>query len=408
MIVGKIWDSEYPWDVRVQKVGKALTDAGHVVHLVCRNRQGLPTTEQVDGMAVHRMPPLAGVAARLEASTSFPFFANPRWYRLAHGTFRDANVDIILCRDLPLAPLALAVGRSLRRPVAIDIAEHYPGLLADLYNSQDFKVGNLLLRNPLLASVVERASLPRADSVLVVVEEMAERLATMGVRRERLTVVSNTPMRSRIELMGAVARHPWNPGEPLRLVYLGKIETSRGVGVVLDAIARVGSRVQVQLDVFGAGTSLAADQARAESLGIGPSVTFHGQQPYEAVLRQLPRFHAGIIPHHATDHWNYTIQNKMFDYMAARLPVIVSSMPPAARIARETGAGLVFRDRDPDSLAQILGAFPDAATQHAMGEAGRRAVLDRYNWDQDGARLVSALEDAIARHKAVPSARGAA
>ncbi len=395
MIIGKLWDSEYPWDVRVEKVCRALVDAGHEVHLACRNRRREPTRERVDGIELHRMRPWTGIAARWDAAFSFPAFFSARWYRLAHRAFGEAKVDVILCRDLPLAPLALAVGRSLGRPVVIDVAEHYPGLLADLYNAQDFRPVNLLVRSPLLAAAVERETLPRAAGVLVVVDEMATRLAGIGVAPERITLVSNTPTAERVALMGRIERRPRVPGAPLRLVYLGKVERSRGLSVVLDAMALLpASAAPVRLDVYGDGSGLAHDIARARALGLGERVTFHGHQPYETVLAALPQFDAGVIPHHATDHWNFTIQNKMFDYMSAGLPVIVSSMPPAARIVRETGAGLVFHDRSPSSLADLLHRFPDGPTCRALGDAGRRAVLARFNWDQDGARLVSALERA--------------
>lgn len=394
MIVGKIWDSEYPWDVRVEKVGQALTAAGHEVHLVCRNRRDEPPREMVGGIHVHRMRRWRGALAAMDNGLSFPAFVNPRWYRLAHSVFSAERVDVVMCRDLPLAPLGLAVARSLDRPVVFDIAEHYPGLLADLYNPHDFRPGNLLIRNPVLAATLEREVLPRADGVLVVVEEMGERLERMGVRHDRITVVSNTPTGERIRMMGAVTPPPHGGAEP-RLVYLGNVERSRGIGVVLEALAllrRGGGNAR--LDVYGDGTSYQADRERAAVLGLNDAVTFHGRRPYEEVLAALPTFDAGVIPHHATDHWNFTIQNKMFDYMGAGLPVVVSSMPPAARIVRDAGAGLVFEDRNPEDLARLLRHFPGPEQRAAMGAAGRRAVVERYNWDHDGARLVQAMERA--------------
>ena len=396
MIVGKIWDSEYPWDVRVEKVCQALNDRGHTVHLVCRNRRREPLHDRIGALQVHRMPAWPGP---LESATSFPAFINPRWYRHARQVFARERVDVVLCRDLPLAPLALAVARSLDVPVVFDIAEHYPGLLKDLYNAHDFRFGNLLVRNPWLAAGVERAVMPRADGTLVVVEEMADRLAAMGVARESITVVSNTPTRERIDRM--IPKPPGSPRGPEPwLVYLGKVERSRGLGVVIESLALLRGRgVTVRLDVYGDGSSYDTDQRAAAAAGLGDRVVFHGRKPYDTILNGLSRYDAGIIPHHATDHWNYTIQNKMFDYMAAGLAVIVSSMPPARRIVRETGAGLAFDDRDPASLASLLERFPSGPELDAMGAAGRRAVLERYNWDEDGGRLVTALEQVVARRR---------
>ena len=395
MLVGKIWDSEYPWDVRVEKVCAALIAAGHDVRLVCRNRHHRAVSERIDGIDVRRMPSWDFWPAKVEAAATFPAFVNPRWLHLAYAAFTTPRVDVVLCRDLPLAPLALVVARTLKRPLVIDTAEHYPGLLRDLYNRHDFKVRNLVIRNPWVASLLERLVLPAADGVLVVVQESADRLARLGVRPERITVVSNTTVPRRVELMRKPARNTGRGPTCIRLVYLGKVETSRGLLVALDGLAELRQRSggsNVQLDVFGDGSGLSAAVARARALAIDDQVTFHGHRPYETVLTHLPEYDAGLIPHHANDHWNYTIQNKLFDYMAAGLPVLVSSMHPAERIVKETGCGLVFRDRDPVSFADAVLHLRDDGRAVAWGRAGRRAVAERYNWAHDAARLVKVVE----------------
>ncbi len=396
MIVGKIWDSEYPWDVRVEKVCSALVGAGHRVHLVCRNRRDQPLRDEAHGATIHRMPFSHRLPGAVERASSFPAFVNPRWYSLAKKVFEQHDVDVILCRDLPLAPLALAVGRKLGKPVMVDVAEHYPAMLRDLYNRHDFRVQNLLIRNPYLASVVERLTLPAVDHVLVVVEESAERLVKLGVDPARITVVSNippTPERG-ASANGTEARAS---DGTLRLVYLGKIERSRGLDVVLEGLATLrGDTPRVTLDVFGDGMSLERHRREAEAKGLGERVTFHGHRPYQEVLDRLPTFDVGVIPHHATDQWNYTIQNKLFDYMAAGIPLLVSSMPPAARVLSETGAGVVFADRDAASFVQTLRQLEDGDARRRMGAAGRNAVRTRYNWDYYGARLLEAVERCVA------------
>ena len=403
--IGKIWDSEFPWDVRVEKVCAALTEAGHTVDLACRNRDHQPHTESWQGITIHRMPTWPTLPRRAERISSFPAFINPRWYRHVLATFRRCEVEVILCRDLPLAPLALHVGQQLNRPVVVDVAEHYAGLLRDLYNRHDFRLYNLLIRNPLLAALVERLTLPAADHVLVVVEESGARLIDLGVDPDRITVVSNTPLPQRLAMMADMPRPERHDADPLRLVYLGKVEHSRGVGTVLETLKlrRDRGADPVHLDVFGDGASLAHHQATVDHDGLADVVTFHGHQPYDDVLRRLPAFDAGLIPHHATDHWNYTIQNKLFDYMAAGLPVVVSSMPPAERIVTTCGSGLVFEDRNPVALSHAMDQLADPEARRRMGRAGRGAVESTYNWGQDASRLVRAIER-VAAQAGLPAA----
>ena len=77
----KIWDSEYPWDVRVEKVARTLSAAGHEVHLVARNRDRRPQRERLPEAALHRLTPWRFFGKRFDAASSFPAFFNPRWMR---------------------------------------------------------------------------------------------------------------------------------------------------------------------------------------------------------------------------------------------------------------------------------------------------------------------------------------
>ncbi len=392
MIIGKIWDSEYPWDVRVEKICRTLTEAGHEVHLVCRNRGNAPIEEAQGGLTIHRMRPLPPLLRSLEGPLSFPAFINPRWYWLARNVFRDQSVDLIICRDLPLAPLALAVGRALGRPVIVDLAEHYPGVLRDLYNRHDFRLGNLLVRNPWLAALVERWALPRANGVWVVVEEMAKRLESLGVSPSRITLVSNTPLPERVARLSSIRSEPREP-DTIRLVYLGNVESSRGLLTVLESLFLLTrEHLQVTLDVIGDGSGLALTRDSASDLGLEGNVNFHGRIPYDEALNLLPHFDAGLIPHRATAQWKWTVQNKLFDYMAAGLPVIATSLPPVRRILADTGAGVTFVDRDATSLAGAVRALlHDPAARIRMGNAGRAAVRGPHQWAHDAARMERSL-----------------
>src|SRR5690349_18855709 len=100
----KVWDSEYPWDVRAEKVATALTEAGHEVHLVARNRDRRRMNERLSEAEVHRLKPWTFLGSRLDSATSFPAFFNPRWIRAILASARNTRADLILVRDLPLAP----------------------------------------------------------------------------------------------------------------------------------------------------------------------------------------------------------------------------------------------------------------------------------------------------------------
>jgi glycosyltransferase involved in cell wall biosynthesis len=388
----KVWDAEYPWDVRVEKVALALTAAGHSVHIAARNRDGRPVDEVLAEGTVHRMPPLPGIGRRLNAAAMFPAFFNPRWIRLIRRTCQRTRANIILCRDLPLAPSAIFVGRRLGLPVVLDMAENYPAMLEEVWEAGHQRPLDLLVRNPTAASWLERWTIKRVDHTLVVVEESRERLIKLGVPEERITVVSNTPSLSRLAAPGAVRR---STGDELTLVYLGLLEAARGIGPLLEGVARCRQKgTPVRLAIYGDGREAQLFANRAKELALSGAVTFHGRVPYQDALEAIRTADIGVVPHFADHNWNTTIPNKLFDYMAAGLPVLTSNARPAARVVRETGCGEVFRDRDIEDLVGAMERLRDGGRRALAGDAGRRAIATRYNWETDALRLTTAVEAA--------------
>jgi glycosyltransferase involved in cell wall biosynthesis len=399
----KIWDSEYPWDVRTEKVCRALVQAGHEAHMVARNRDGRSLEERLPEATVHRMRPWRFAGGVVDRGSQFPAFFNPRWLALILSTARRHPPDLVLVRDLPLAPTAVFAARRLGVPVVLDMAENYPAMIRDLWTTGTTRLGDSIVRNPRAVAAVERWVLARVDHVLAIVEESRDRLVEMGVPEERVTIVGNTPALNRLSEFESMARARTNGStgtrSALRLVYLGIMEQARGVGVVLEAVARArraGTAVTVEL--IGDGRALDDFKAQSASLGLAPDVArFHGFIPYRDALPKVAEADAGLIPHFANESWRTTLPNKLFDYMSLGLPVVSSGDTPVARVLEESGAGITFRDRDPEDLARVIEQLSrDSASRRAMSAAGVLGIRTRYNWEADAARFVHALEGCLA------------
>src|SRR5947207_7527055 len=102
----KVWDADYPWDVRVEKVCRSL-GREHEVHLVSRNTKRRSTYERYDGLHVHRLPVVSWIPDRLNAAIGFPAFFNPLWIRAIWRTARLCRARVLLVKGLPLAPTSM-------------------------------------------------------------------------------------------------------------------------------------------------------------------------------------------------------------------------------------------------------------------------------------------------------------
>ena len=396
MNILKVWDAEYPWDVRAEKVMRSLTAGGHDVHLVARNREGDPLVEELEEATVHRLRPWSMLGETLDAASQFPAFMNPRWLAHMVQTGRRTGAEVVIVRDLPLAPTAVGAGRILGAPVILDMAENYPAMIRDIWIGGRQGRLDFLLRNPSFVAAVEKWSIHAVDHTVVVVEESGERLVGLGVDPERVSVVCNTPWPDRIPPVEEL--NPPPDDGALRLVYLGLLETPRGLDAVLEGMANLRSGgLALHLDIIGGGRDEAHFQSEAERLGLSEEVAFHGVLPYEEALAVFRRSHVGLVPHFAVESWNTTIPNKLFDYMSHRLPVITSDAKPAARIVREEGSGVVFVSDDATDFARAVRELVDADRRGELGENGRAAVERRYNWAFDEEQLLETVDLVHAR-----------
>lgn len=387
-----LWDADYPWDVRTEKICATLTSAGHDVHIVARNRAWRPAVERLPEATVHRMPSWRWIGRRADDLLGFPAFFSPRWLALLDRTVREVRPHVLIGRDLPLAPTAIWIGRRHGVPVILDIAENYPAMMRMIFDAERQRLVDYVVRNPAAVARVERYSLPRADRILVVIEEMADRLRAGGIAAERIDVVSNTPPRARAE--AEPRRAPKRAGDPLELVYLGLLEVPRGLKELVEAVAILRDEgFPVRLTLVGKGRDAALLEARARELRLSDAeVRFLGYVDRETALNAVLDADIGVLPHHWNDAWNTTIPNKLFDYMAVELPVVSSHVTPFARIVRETGAGEVFHAGDPRSLADAIRRLSSDEARRTCGIAGRQAVLQRYHWEHDARVLLRALE----------------
>lgn len=397
--VCKVWQVEYPWDVRVEKVALALTVAGHHVNLVARNHTALPEIEQLREATVHRLASWRWAPRWFNAASMVAAFFNPRWLRHILRVARRTRADVILCRDLPLAVTSVVVGRRLGIPVVLDMAENYPAMLQSRRSTGRAKPWDALVRNPAIARLIERWVVARVDAILVVVEESRDRLAAMGVPPERIVLVCNTPPLARLDTRRATRTA--DRAAPLRAVYLGRVEEQRGIATLLDAVSQLrAGGVPVALTIYGDGKDFALYRARAHALGLDPpSVVFRGQVPNDLALAELAEADVGIIPHWRDEQFDTTLPNKIFDYMAAGLPVVTSDATPLRRIVETTDCGRVFRDRDAAGLARALGELRDIAVRRAAGARGRAAVVSTYHWERDVERLLAVLQGVVAARR---------
>ncbi len=390
MRILKIFDGDYPWDVRVEKFLHAFERAGHEVTLLARNRQKRPRRERLGGVEIRRLPH----PGPLEPLIGMPFFFQPHWAAAAVAAARECRPDRIVVRDLPLAPLGVWLARRLGVPSILDLAEPYPEALRSMRRFGDVRGVAATVRSPRLAEAVERWLMRRASRVLVVAEEAGERLERCGLPEGRWTLVRNTPELDRVRRLAERPLAVEPDADAACLLFTGILAGDRGLEVAMQALARLlETGREASLLIVGDGKVRRALEESRRRLGLEARVRLAGARPYEDLPALWAAADVGLLPFHRCSHIDHTLANKLFEYMAVGLPVVASDAPPMVRVLEETGSGRTFRGGDPGDLARAVAAvLDDPVGAREMRERARKAAETTYAWRYDAERLVRAVE----------------
>lgn len=400
MRICHIWDADYPWDIRVEKVSDSLAEAGHEVHLVCRNDGRLPRTESIGKFQIHRLPVWPESLGPLHTVCNFPHLGNPFWWREIVRVMRRYRIELIMVRDLPLAVPAGIIGKVFRVPVVLDMAENYPAMLADRRLYTPTSALGRMLRHPSLARLIERLAFPLMNHIVVVVDQSRDRLRAAGVPDHQLTVVTNTPRIDEWDATEIIRANPFSD-QGLHVVYLGNLDGSRGVDIAIKGMAQLKRQgMPGRLTIIGQGPSRTMLEELVAMEGVDDRVTIRGRLPFREVQAVMAESDVGIIPHYGTEAWNTTMPNKLFDYMLWGIPVLVSDIKAVSTIVQDVRCGAVFRDRDAADFSRCLAEMEPVEVRARMGYNGRQAILQRYNWKVEGADLVRCIEQVRARYQA--------
>ncbi|MDC0661946.1 glycosyltransferase family 4 protein [Marinobacter sp. SS21] len=388
MRIALVWDADYPWDVRVEKVASSLIKEGHDVHLICRNTDQRIRYEEIAGIKVNRLPVVVRRLRWLNSILTFPAFFNPIWLYFIWRIASQNKVEHIIVRDLPLCPAGIWVAKWLKVPCSMDMAECYPEMLRCIWKFEKFRFQNILVRNPYLADLVEMYCLKRLSKIFAMIEESRDRLIRKGVPAERVSIVSNTPSLA----LADSYKKARVPQEVFQIVYLGILNPSRGLDTVIEGMSVLQKQgVGCKLVVAGTGKAEADLRSLVQRHGVSESVEFLGWVTRDKVKDLFASASIGVVPHHVCGHWNSTIPNKLFDYMAAGVPVVSTNVGPMERIITHNDCGRIYTDNDPESFARTIVELGDRNLRERLGENGRQAVLKTFNWENDELKLTLAF-----------------
>ncbi|WP_336645107.1 glycosyltransferase family 1 protein [Microbacterium sp. USHLN186] len=262
--------------------------------------------------------------------------------RAARRALRDVAADVVLANDIDAAPLAYDVVSPSR--VHVDLHEFFPGL-------HDDNPAWARLRGPYNGWQVRRFAGPAA-STTTVAPEIASGYHRYGIRPEVVTNASPFQDRS-----------PSPVASPIRIVHTGAALAGRHLETMIEGVALTTSNVVFTLYLMPNDRAyIERLRARVQSL---PNVRIHDAVPHSQLASTLAQHDVGmhILPATSTNH-RLALPNKFFDFVQARLGVIVGPTAAMANLTNEHGLGAVTEGFTPRDVADVLDRLtPEAVSR---------------------------------------------
>jgi glycosyltransferase involved in cell wall biosynthesis len=356
------------------QLARLLQESGRCrVFVACLDRSGA-LLDEVERLGLEEIPefPL----------TSFYNLNALKQARRFAVYLREREIDVVQTHDFYSNVFGMAAAAHARVPVRIASKRETGGMRT---GAQKF---------------VERQAYRLAHAVVVNSEAVGRQLVEDGVRPKKIVTVYNG-----LDMNRVAPPVDWNRVETLRAMGLPREETRRFVTIVanlqhevkdhptfLRAAKRVHEAVpEAAFVLAGEGRLTDSLQRLAAQLRIERDVFFTGRS--DRVAELLAVSDVCVLSSKAEG-----FSNAILEYMAASRPVVVTDVGGACEAVTEGETGYLVASGDDEAMAaRIISLLHEPERARAMGERGRRVVLQKFSCEAQLKRTLNLYEELLSQ-----------
>ena len=287
--------------------------------------------------------------------------------------------DVIIVHGLEALLPAYVASQEYRAKIVFDSMEYYAGM-GDGQSSMEASA----------ARALQEKVLPACSLVLAASEGIADALFREHRISRRPVPIYNTPPCENVL--------PPKSGE--FSLYWRNYQVGfgqRGLDDVLVALASLPSEIRLYLQGYPPTYDGEALRRREAELGVGGRVFWKPPfAPGNAVREAAPHTIGLCLERRGPANHEYTVSNKLFDYMMAGLAVVSADFPGLRRVVERSGGGELFTPSSPDCLKCVVRRLYDDPNLTARLSANaRKFALTEANEEKDMAHFIVAFSDAL-------------
>lgn len=376
--------------VHVQAVAEGLAQLGHEVHVAAREDLGFrrgsdPVPQGSDpclnprSFTLHPMAPPFGLPQL-------------RWARRSAITqlARRIGAQTIIERYYNFGGEGIVSARRLRVPAVLEVNApviDYPG-------SAKARLDRLLVVEPMrrwrdrLCRMTDLFVTPSAAILPEWVDRRRVLEIEWGADVDRFRPGVDGPL--------PFARDD----QRILCVFAGAFRSWHGVVHLSETLARLNAAGDSRFGAVLIGDGPERDAAERAARDV-PGIVFTGAIPHDRLPACLAAADIGVAPFDPAKHpplslGFYWSPLKIFEYMAAGLPVVAPALPRLERLVENGREGVLYNPDDPGALARALATLADATVRQRLGAAARDRVVREFSWRAHCAALDARLRRLVA------------
>ena len=276
------------------------------------------------------------------------------------------RTDLLVANDLDTLPACWLVSRLKGTRLVYDSHEYFTEL-PEL-------VGRDFIRG--IWTWIERKTLPGIKHSYTVCGSISRAYhEKYGIS---MAVVRNLPLEEKME-----ARRPdllfCNPKRVI--IYQGTLNVGRGLEQMIQAMQYLEN---FRFKIFGAGPTQDELQALRDHMGLMERVEFMGRIPFRELKHHTRQASLGIsLEDNIGLNYYYALPNKLFDYIQARIPVLVSDLPEMRAVVEAYDIGEILTSRDPEKLAVQVDTMMSDQERRMVWKKNLSRAAGELSWEKE-------------------------
>jgi glycosyltransferase involved in cell wall biosynthesis len=354
-------------DQRAHRAAGSLVNQGASILLVGRKLPDSPPLQERE-YAMQRM--------RLMFRKGPFFYASFNLRLFVFLIIRRAN--LVVSNDLDTLPACFLVAGIKGLPLVYDSHEYFT------------EVPELVGR-PMVRRIwiwMEKRLLPRIRFASTVSRSVAEAYREQyGIR---MRVIRNLPYGG-----GKEARRPdvLECGPKRIIVYQGALNMGRGLETMINSMQYLDDFL---LHIFGDGDIRQKLVRLTRDMKLEDRVEFMGRKPFRELMGFTRQASLGIsLEEDRGLNYRYALPNKLFDYIQAGVPVLVSNLPEMRKIVEEYGVGQVVRDPKPERLAEQIREMMGSDELRMTWKKNLRKAATELCWEREEEKWLTLCREAL-------------